>query len=110
MDYLSELESKTIYVVREAYSRFPRMGMLWSIGKDSTSLLWMIRKAFFGKIPFPIIHIDTGYKFPEMYAFRDRLAREWDLDLVIALHQARSDSGARFFLTPRRTFRTSTPS
>lgn len=87
MDHLAELESKTIYVVREAYSRFPRLGMLWSIGKDSTSLLWMIRKAFFGEIPFPIIHIDTGYKFKEIYEFRDRYAKEWGLDLKIARNE-----------------------
>ena len=87
MDYLTELESRTIYVVREAYSRFPRMGMLCSIGKDSTSLLWMIRKAFFGDIPFPIIHIDTGYKFKEIYEFRDRYAMEWGLDLKIARNE-----------------------
>jgi len=84
MDYLKELESRTIYVVREAYSRFSRIGMLWSIGKDSTSLLWMCRKAFFGRIPFPIIHIDTGYKFREIYDYRDRYAKEWGLNLLVA--------------------------
>lgn len=87
MDYLTELESKTIYVIREAYSRFDRIGMLWSIGKDSTSLLWMCRKAFFGKIPFPIIHIDTSYKFKEIYEFRERFAKEWGLDLKVARNE-----------------------
>ena len=87
MDHLKELESRTIYVVREAFSRFRNIGILWSIGKDSTSLLWMCRKAFFGKIPFPVIHIDTGRKFREIYAFRDRYAREWGLDLRIARNE-----------------------
>ncbi|MHB0939397.1 MAG: sulfate adenylyltransferase subunit CysD [Armatimonadota bacterium] len=88
MDHLSELESKSIYIVREAYSRFKQLGMLWSMGKDSTALLWICRKAFYGKIPFPIIHIDTGYKFKEMYAFRDGLAKEWGLDLHVARNEA----------------------
>jgi sulfate adenylyltransferase subunit 2 len=93
MDYLNELESRTIYVVREAYSRFRRIGMLWSIGKDSTSLLWMCRKAFFGRIPFPIIHIDTGYKFREIYEYRDRYAKEWGLNLLVARNDRAISAG-----------------
>ncbi|MFC1576165.1 sulfate adenylyltransferase subunit CysD [Candidatus Omnitrophota bacterium] len=87
MDYLSELESKTIYIIREAYSRFKNIALLWSIGKDSTSVLWIIRKAFFGKIPFPIVHIDTGYKFKEIYEFRDKYAKEWNLDLIVSKNE-----------------------
>src|SRR5688572_25570190 len=83
MDHLSELESESIYVIREAHARHRRLAVLWSMGKDSTALLWMCRKAFLGRIPFPVIHVDTGYKFDEMYAFRDRLAREWDLALIV---------------------------
>jgi len=84
MDRLSELESRSIYIVRESYARFGRIGMMWSIGKDSTSLVWILRKAFFGKVPFPVIHVDTSYKFPEIYEFRDRYAKEWGLELVVA--------------------------
>jgi len=84
MDYLDELENKTIYIVREAYHKFKKISMLWSIGKDSTSLLWMIRKAFFGKIPFPIMHIDTTYKFKEIYEFRDKYVKEWGIDLIVS--------------------------
>ena len=83
MDYIDKLESESIYIIREAYSQIKDIGLLWSIGKDSTTLLWLIRKAFYGKIPFPIIHIDTGYKFKEIYEFRDRIAKEWDLDLIV---------------------------
>jgi sulfate adenylyltransferase subunit 2 len=56
--------------------------MLWSIGKDSTVLLWLARKAFFGHVPFPLIHIDTAYKIPEMITYRDRLVAEWKLNLI----------------------------
>jgi len=84
MTDLDELENKSIYLIREAYSRFRRIAVLWSIGKDSTTLVWLCRKAFFGRPPFPIVHIDTGRKFKEIYAFRDRDAAEWNLDLRIA--------------------------
>ena len=59
MDNLDKLENQSIFIIRETYAQFRKVAMLWSIGKDSTTLLWLIRKAFFGKIPFPIIHIDT---------------------------------------------------
>jgi len=84
MDYLDQLENRSIFVIREAYRRFKRLAVLWSIGKDSTLLLWLVRKAFLGRVPIPVVHIDTGYKFPEIYEFRDRIARKWNLDLVIA--------------------------
>ena len=83
MDHLDELESRSIYVIREAYKQFKRVCLLWSIGKDSTALLWLCRKAFYGKIPFPVMHIDTTFKFPEMYTFRDEYAREYELKLLV---------------------------
>lgn len=83
MDYLDRLENESIYIIREAYKQFGDVEMLWSIGKDSTTLLWLIRKAFYGKIPFPIIHLDTGYKFKEIYDFRNKYAEEWGLNLII---------------------------
>jgi sulfate adenylyltransferase subunit 2 len=57
--HLSALESQSVYILREAFNRFERPAMLWSIGKDSTVLLWLARK-FFGHIPFPLVHIDTS--------------------------------------------------
>jgi sulfate adenylyltransferase subunit 2 len=84
VDLLEELENRSIYIFREAFARLPRLGLLWSAGKDSTVLLWLARKAFFGRLPFPVIHVDTSYKFPEIYEFRDRLAREWGFQLVVA--------------------------
>lgn len=83
MDYLDELENKTIYLIREAYAYFKDTALLWSIGKDSTCLLWIARKAFFEKIPFPIIHIDTTFKFEEIYKFRAKYATKWDLNLIV---------------------------
>ena len=63
------------------------MALLWSIGKDSTSLLWICRKAFFGNIPFPVIHIDTGFKFKEIYEFRKKHAKNWNLNLIISMNK-----------------------
>ena len=80
--HLKALESQTIYIIREAFNRVAPMGMLWSIGKDSTALLWMVRKAFFGRVPFPVILLDTEMEMDEVYAFRDRLIAEWNLDCI----------------------------
>jgi sulfate adenylyltransferase subunit 2 len=82
MQHLEELESRSVHVLREAYAGFKSLCMLWSIGKDSTVLLWLTRKAFFGHVPFPLVHIDTSFKIPEMIAYRDRLAAEWNLNLI----------------------------
>ncbi|CAH2214602.1 sulfate adenylyltransferase subunit CysD [Tepidibacter aestuarii] len=82
MNHLDKLESRSIHILREAYSEFKNLGMLWSIGKDSTVLLWLARKAFFGHVPIPLIHIDTHFKIPEMIEYRNRLALEWSLDMI----------------------------
>jgi sulfate adenylyltransferase subunit 2 len=82
MTHLEKLESQSIYILREAYSQFKNLAMLWSIGKDSTVLLWLARKAFFGHVPLPLVHIDTSFKIPEMIAYRDRLAKEWKLTMI----------------------------
>jgi sulfate adenylyltransferase subunit 2 len=82
-DHVSALEARSIHILREAHACFTRLGMLWSIGKDSTVLLWLTRKAFFGHVPFPLIHIDTSFKIPEMIAYRDRLVADWGLDLIV---------------------------
>lgn len=82
MSPLDRLESQSIYILREAFNRIDKLGMLWSVGKDSGVMIRLARKAFFGRIPFPVIHLDTGAEFPETYAFRDRYAREWGLSLI----------------------------
>jgi len=78
---LDALEARTIYIVREAFNRLKPLAMLWSIGKDSTALLWMVRKAFFGRAPFPLYLLDTGMELPEVYEFQRRLTAEWSLDV-----------------------------
>lgn len=82
MEHLEKLENKSIHIIREAYSEFKNLCMLWSIGKDSTVLLWLARKAFFGHAPIPLVHIDTAYKIPEMIEYRDKFALDWNLDMI----------------------------
>lgn len=82
MNHLEKLENRSIYLLREAYSQFKNLAMLWSIGKDSTVLLYLSRKAFLGHVPFPLVHIDTHYKIPEMITYRDALAKKWRLNMV----------------------------
>jgi sulfate adenylyltransferase subunit 2 len=96
MDHLDTLEARSVFLFREAYANFKSLGMLWSIGKDSTVLLWLARKAFFGHVPFPLIHIDTAYKIPEMIAYRDRLAAEWHLNLIYGENRAALDDKRTF--------------
>jgi sulfate adenylyltransferase subunit 2 len=83
MEELTTLESSAIAIVRDAYRLFAPSCVLWSMGKDSTVLLWLMRKAFLGRVPFPVVQLDTGMELPEVYAFRDRIAREWELDLRV---------------------------
>ena len=93
---LDALEAQSVFIIREAFRKFDKLAMLWSIGKDSSVLLWLTRKAFFGHIPFPLVHVDTRFKIPEMIAFRDQLARDWGFELIVETHH---DA-----LAARRTF------
>ena len=88
VDRLTQLERNSVYILREAYSAFKSLCMLWSVGKDSTVLLWLARKAFFGHVPFPLVHIDTSFKIPEMIAYRDRLAAEWGLSIIYGQNES----------------------
>src|SRR6202166_5337367 len=83
--HLDDLESTSIYILREAYKCVQPLCALWSMGKDSTALLWLARKAFLGRVPFPVALLDTEMELPEVYEFRDRIAREWNLDLRVEL-------------------------
>ncbi len=96
MDHLDRLENRSIHILREAYSQFKSLCMLWSIGKDSTVLLCLARKAFYGHVPFPLVHIDTHYKIPEMIEYRDRLAKEWKLDMIYGENREALDKKLTF--------------
>lgn len=80
---IRELEAQSIYILREAYRHFDSLAMLWSVGKDSTVMLWLARKAFAGEVPIPLVHIDTNYKIQSMIQYRDKLAREWGLTMIV---------------------------
>jgi len=87
MSHLKQLESLSIHILREAYANFNNLCMLWSIGKDSTVLLWLARKAFFDHVPIPLVHIDTHYKIPEMITYRDKLTKKWNLNMIYGQNQ-----------------------
>lgn len=88
LTHLDRLEAESIHVLREVVATSERPVMLYSIGKDSAVMLRLAEKAFFpAKPPFPLLHVDTGWKFREMIAFRDRLARELDLELIVWQNQ-----------------------
>jgi len=92
-DHLDALENQSIFILREAYKKFKNLAMLWSIGKDSTVMLWLARKAFFGNVPLPLVHIDTSYKIPQMIEYRDQKAKEWGLNLVVGQNKKALDEG-----------------
>ncbi len=95
LNHLQALEAESLYILREAVAEFARPVMLYSIGKDSSVMLRLAQKAFFpGKIPFPLLHVDTSYKFPEMIAFRDAYTREIGADLIVHRNEEAIASGA----------------
>lgn len=84
LTHLNQLEAESIYIIREVVAEFENPVMLYSIGKDSAVMLHLARKAFFpGKLPFKLLHVDTGWKFKEMIQFRDELVKAYDLDLLV---------------------------
>ncbi|MBN8781500.1 MAG: sulfate adenylyltransferase small subunit [Sphingobacteriales bacterium SCN 48-20] len=84
LDYLAQLEAESIYILREVAAQFEKPALLFSGGKDSITLVHLARKAFApGKIPFPLVHIDTGHNFPEALAYRDQLAKDVQATLVV---------------------------
>src|SRR6059036_976918 len=98
LTHLKALEAESIYILREAAAEFARPVMLYSIGKDSSVMLRLAQKAFFpGKIPFPLLHIDTSYKFPEMIEFRDWYAGHVGAELIVHANREALQEGANPF-------------
>jgi sulfate adenylyltransferase subunit 2 len=99
LTHLQALEAESIYILREAVAEFTHPVMLYSIGKDSSVMLRLAQKAFYpGKIPFPLLHIDTSYKFPEMIEFRDRYPKEVGAELIVHQNREALDKGANPFV------------
>jgi sulfate adenylyltransferase subunit 2 len=87
MNHLATLEAEAIHIMREVVASAENPVMLYSVGKDSSVMLHLAKKAFFpGKIPFPLMHIDTMWKFSEMIQFRDKTAKDLDLDLIVHIN------------------------
>ncbi|MDO6564292.1 sulfate adenylyltransferase subunit CysD [Amphritea sp. 1_MG-2023] len=88
LTHLRQLEAESIHIIREVASEFENPVMLYSVGKDSAVMLHLARKAFYpGKPPFPLLHVDTTWKFKEMISFRDKMAEEAGMDLIVHINQ-----------------------
>ena len=88
LTHLAELEAESIHIIREVAAEFHKPVMLFSIGKDSMAMLRLAQKAFApGRIPFPLMHVNTTYKFREMISFRDQLVKDWNLELIEWINQ-----------------------
>src|SRR5215510_103457 len=104
LNHLRMLEAESIHILRETAAQFERPVLMYSIGKDSSVMLHLARMAFFpGKIPFPLMHIDTGYEYPEMIAFRDWFVAEIGARLIAHTNQKALDNGVNpYSLGPSR--------
>src|SRR5256885_8921542 len=88
LTHLQHLEAESIHIIREVVAEAEKPVMLYSIGKDSSVMLRLAMKAFYpAKPPFPLLHVDTTWKFREMYEFRDRMVRELDLRLIVHVNE-----------------------
>ena len=86
--HLDALENQSVFILREAYHAFKNIAMPWSMGKDSNVLVWLANKAFFGRVPFPVLHIDTTYEFSEMLEFREWATKHYKLTLIVGPKEA----------------------
>ena len=94
LTHLKQLEAESIHIIREVAAEFDRPVMLYSVGKDSAVMLHLARKAFApGKLPFPLMHVDTTWKFKEMIEFRDKTVKKYGFDLIVHINQEGVDQG-----------------
>src|SRR6187200_3786614 len=95
LTHLKQLEAESIHIIREVAAEFEKPVMLYSIGKDSSVMVRLAQKAFYpGKLPFPLLHIDTTYKFREMTEFRDRFTSEIGAQLIVHTNRSAIEDGA----------------
>jgi sulfate adenylyltransferase subunit 2 len=98
LSHLRALEAESIHIMREVVAEFAKPVMLYSIGKDSSVMVRLAQKAFFpGKLPFPLLHVDTTYKFQEMIEFRDQFAKDLGAELIVHTNRKAIDEGANPF-------------
>src|SRR3954451_5497528 len=98
LTHLKQLEAESIHIIREVAAEFQNPVMLYSIGKDSSVMVRLAQKAFFpGRLPFPLLHIDTTWKFREMIEFRDRFCAEIGAKLIVHTNRAAIEAGANPF-------------
>src|SRR5665811_867319 len=98
ISHLRQLEAESIYIIREVAAEFENPVMLYSIGKDSSVMLRLAQKAFYpAKMPFPLMHVDTTYKFREMIEFRDSYTKRIGANLIVHVNQQAVDNGANPF-------------
>ncbi|HXL72890.1 MAG TPA: phosphoadenosine phosphosulfate reductase family protein, partial [bacterium] len=98
LSHLKQLEAESIFIIREVMAEFKNPVMLYSVGKDSSVMVRLAQKAFApGKIPFPLLHVDTGYKFPEMYEFRDKFIADIGAKLIVERNEAAIADGTSPF-------------
>ncbi len=93
LNYLEQLEAESIHIIREAAAEFKNLAMLYSMGKDSSVMLCLARKAFYpASIPFSLLHIDTGFKFKEMILFREKIIKKFKLDLIVYQNKSKEST------------------
>ena len=98
MTHLRQLEAESIHIIREVAAEFENPVMLYSIGKDSAVMLHLAKKAFYpSKIPFPLMHVDTTWKFREMIEFREKMRKEYDFDLLVYTNEEGASQGINPF-------------
>ena len=98
LSYLKQLEMESIHILREVAAQFERPVLLYSVGKDSSVLLHLAQKAFApGNLPFPLMHVDTGFKFEEMYSFRDKMAASVGAELIVHRNEKAVEAGTNPF-------------